>query len=181
MHVVGCRNDDTYPRLADALGYVDKDDIFHAVKAIVATQRDYGRRDDRKQARLKYLVQEWGIDKFRWGCGWVGWWWWGVKLLGLLLGRPCCTHMLPAFELDVDMASNAFCSFLIDAPRMGLLVCNLTLDCFIHDVHPAGLLLSSTWARRWRPSSPCLPGSTRTIWAGTSRETASCGTACTCR
>ena len=42
-----------------------QDDIFHAVKAIVATQRDYGRRDDRKQARLKYLVSEWGIDKFR--------------------------------------------------------------------------------------------------------------------
>ncbi len=48
---------------------VDKDDIFHAVKAIVAAQRDYGRRDDRKQARLKYLVHEWGIDKFRWGGG----------------------------------------------------------------------------------------------------------------
>lgn len=44
-----CRNEDTFPRLADALGYVDKDDIFHAIKAIVATQRDYGRRDDRKQ------------------------------------------------------------------------------------------------------------------------------------
>jgi sulfite reductase (ferredoxin) len=42
-----------------------QDDIFHAVKAIVAAQRDYGRRDDRKQARLKYLVAEWGIDKFR--------------------------------------------------------------------------------------------------------------------
>ena len=42
-----------------------QDDIFHAVKAIVATQRDYGRRDNRKQARLKYLVQEWGIDRFR--------------------------------------------------------------------------------------------------------------------
>jgi dissimilatory sulfite reductase (desulfoviridin) alpha/beta subunit len=42
-----------------------QDDIFHAVKAIVACQRDYGRRDDRKQARLKYLVSEWGIDKFR--------------------------------------------------------------------------------------------------------------------
>ena len=40
-------------------------DIFHAIKAIVATQRDYGRRDDRKQARLKYLVSEWGINKFR--------------------------------------------------------------------------------------------------------------------
>jgi sulfite reductase (ferredoxin) len=44
---------------------VPKEDIFHVVKAIVATQRDYGRRDDRKQARLKYLVHEWGLDKFR--------------------------------------------------------------------------------------------------------------------
>eukprot|EP00882_Tetradesmus_deserticola_P000943 GHRQ01001023.1.p1 GENE.GHRQ01001023.1~~GHRQ01001023.1.p1 ORF type:complete len:405 (+),score=207.17 GHRQ01001023.1:218-1432(+) len=59
------RNNETFPRLADPLGYVGKDDIFHAIKAIVATQRDYGRRDDRKQARLKYLVDEWGIDKFR--------------------------------------------------------------------------------------------------------------------
>jgi sulfite reductase beta subunit-like hemoprotein len=32
------RNDDTFPRLADPIGYVDKEDIFHAVKAIVATQ-----------------------------------------------------------------------------------------------------------------------------------------------
>mmetsp|Transcript_33738 Transcript_33738/g.95452 ORF Transcript_33738/g.95452 Transcript_33738/m.95452 type:complete len:453 (+) Transcript_33738:193-1551(+) len=59
------RNNDTFPRLSDPLGYVDKEDIFHAVKAVVATQRDYGRRDDRKQARLKYLVHEWGIDRFR--------------------------------------------------------------------------------------------------------------------
>ena len=59
------RNKDTFPRLADPIGYVDKDDIFHVVKAIVATQRDYGRRDDRRQARLKYLVDEWGVDKFR--------------------------------------------------------------------------------------------------------------------
>ena len=59
------RADETFPRLADPLCYVDKADIFHAVKAIVATQRDYGRRDDRRQARLKYLVHEWGIDKFR--------------------------------------------------------------------------------------------------------------------
>uniref|UniRef100_A0A061RZC5 assimilatory sulfite reductase (ferredoxin) n=1 Tax=Tetraselmis sp. GSL018 TaxID=582737 RepID=A0A061RZC5_9CHLO len=59
------RNNDTFPRLADPLGYVDKDDIFHAIKAIVATQRDYGRRDDRKQSRMKYLVHQWGIDRFR--------------------------------------------------------------------------------------------------------------------
>lgn len=42
------RNESTFARLADPLGYVDKDDIFHVIKAIVATQRDYGRRDDRK-------------------------------------------------------------------------------------------------------------------------------------
>jgi len=59
------RAEETFPRLADPLGYVDKDDIFHVIKAIVATQRDYGRRDDRRQARLKYLVNEWGIDRFR--------------------------------------------------------------------------------------------------------------------
>lgn len=34
----------------------------------MCTQRDYGRRDDRKQARLKYLVHEWGIAKFRCVC-----------------------------------------------------------------------------------------------------------------
>eukprot|EP00873_Tetraselmis_striata_P028760 jgi/Tetstr1/449024/TSEL_036249.t1 len=59
------RNNDTFPRLADPIGYVDKEDVFHALKAIVATQRDYGRRDDRKQARLKYLVHEWGVNRFR--------------------------------------------------------------------------------------------------------------------
>eukprot|EP00210_Caulerpa_lentillifera_P000504 g487.t1 len=59
------RNDATFPRLADPLGFVAKDDIYHAIKAIVATQRDYGRRDDRKFSRMKYLVDEWGIDRFR--------------------------------------------------------------------------------------------------------------------
>ncbi|XP_002971474.2 sulfite reductase [ferredoxin], chloroplastic [Selaginella moellendorffii] len=59
------RIETSFPRLAEPLGYVSKDDLLHAVKAIVATQRDYGRRDDRRQARMKYLVHDWGIDKFR--------------------------------------------------------------------------------------------------------------------
>jgi len=59
------RNADTWAQIAEPLGFVHRDDIFHAVKAIVATQRDYGRRDDRRQARLKYLVHTWGIDRFR--------------------------------------------------------------------------------------------------------------------
>jgi sulfite reductase (ferredoxin) len=55
----------TFPRLADPIGFVPAADVFAAVKAVVAVQRDYGRRDDRKQARLKYLIAEWGVDRFR--------------------------------------------------------------------------------------------------------------------
>ena len=55
----------TFPRLADPLGYISAEDVLHAVKAVVAVQRDYGRRDDRKQSRLKYLINEWGVDRFR--------------------------------------------------------------------------------------------------------------------
>ncbi|CAH9050576.1 unnamed protein product [Cuscuta europaea] len=59
------RNEATFPRLAEPLGYVSKEDILYAVKAIVVTQRENGRRDDRKYSRMKYLISTWGIDKFR--------------------------------------------------------------------------------------------------------------------
>ncbi|KAL8159427.1 hypothetical protein V2J09_000964 [Rumex salicifolius] len=59
------RLETTFPRLAEPLGYVPKEDILYAIKAIVATQRDNGRRDDRKYSRMKYLLDSWGIDKFR--------------------------------------------------------------------------------------------------------------------
>ncbi|WP_414564089.1 MULTISPECIES: sulfite reductase, ferredoxin dependent [unclassified Anabaena] len=57
--------DETFARLADEICYVDKDDVYNLVKAIVATQRDYGDRTDRRHARLKYLINDWGVDKFR--------------------------------------------------------------------------------------------------------------------
>uniref|UniRef100_A0A1D1Z2J2 assimilatory sulfite reductase (ferredoxin) n=1 Tax=Anthurium amnicola TaxID=1678845 RepID=A0A1D1Z2J2_9ARAE len=59
------RVETTFPRLGEPLGYVPKQDILYAVKAIVVTQREHGRRDDRKYSRMKYLISEWGIDKFR--------------------------------------------------------------------------------------------------------------------
>ncbi|CDP14606.1 unnamed protein product [Coffea canephora] len=55
----------TFPRLAEPLGYVPKEDILYAIKAIVVTQREHGRRDDRKYSRMKYLISSWGIEKFR--------------------------------------------------------------------------------------------------------------------
>lgn len=57
--------EETFPRLADPIGYVDKADVYDLVKAIVATQRDYGDRVNRRHARMKYLLEEWGVDKFR--------------------------------------------------------------------------------------------------------------------
>jgi len=59
------RNNDTFARLATPIGFCGVDDVLYAVKAITCAQRDYGRRDDRKQSRLKYLVHSWGIEKFR--------------------------------------------------------------------------------------------------------------------
>lgn len=57
--------EETFARLADPICYVDKEDVYDIVKAIVATQRDYGDRTDRRHARLKYLIHDWGVDKFR--------------------------------------------------------------------------------------------------------------------
>ena len=57
--------EETFARLADPICYVAKDDVYDIVKAIVAAQRDYGDRTDRRHARLKYLIQDWGVDKFR--------------------------------------------------------------------------------------------------------------------
>ncbi|MEM0981669.1 MAG: sulfite reductase, ferredoxin dependent [Cyanobacteria bacterium P01_H01_bin.58] len=57
--------EETFARVADAIGYVDKADVYDVVKAIVATQRDYGDRFNRRHARMKYLLQDWGVEKFR--------------------------------------------------------------------------------------------------------------------
>ncbi|EHC18075.1 sulfite reductase, ferredoxin dependent [Fischerella thermalis] len=57
--------EETFARVADEICYVAKEDVYDMVKAIVATQRDYGDRTDRRHARLKYLIHDWGVDKFR--------------------------------------------------------------------------------------------------------------------
>jgi sulfite reductase (ferredoxin) len=57
--------EETFARMADALGYVEKADVYDLIKAIVATQRDYGDRVNRRHARMKYLLNDWGVDKFR--------------------------------------------------------------------------------------------------------------------
>lgn len=54
----------TFPRLADPLGYVPKEEAIDLLKDILRVQRDHGDRKDRKLARMKYLVDDWGLEKF---------------------------------------------------------------------------------------------------------------------
>ncbi|QSR88500.1 NADPH-dependent assimilatory sulfite reductase hemoprotein subunit [Methylacidiphilum caldifontis] len=55
----------TYPKLAVPLFFIPLEKLSETAIAIVQTQRDFGNREDRKRARLKYLIDERGIDWFR--------------------------------------------------------------------------------------------------------------------
>ena len=55
-------NVQTYPRLADVLGFLPPDKIVDVAKAVLGIHRDFGDRADRKHARLKYVVAERGVD-----------------------------------------------------------------------------------------------------------------------
>lgn len=58
-------NKKTYPAVGKPLGFVENDQVLAVAEAVVKVQRDFGNREDRKQARMKYLVNNWGIEKFR--------------------------------------------------------------------------------------------------------------------
>ena len=56
---------DTTARLAQPLGFVPTTHGVEAVRIVAAIFRDHGNRADRRHARLKYLIADWGIDRFR--------------------------------------------------------------------------------------------------------------------
>ncbi len=56
---------ETFPRLATPLCYATVDEVLSVVETIVTIQRDYGDRQNRKHARMKYVVEERGIAWFR--------------------------------------------------------------------------------------------------------------------
>lgn len=59
------RKADTTARLAEPLGFVPIGHELEAVRTVAAIFRDHGNRSDRRHARLKYLVAEWGMERFR--------------------------------------------------------------------------------------------------------------------
>jgi sulfite reductase (NADPH) hemoprotein beta-component len=58
-------NAQTYPRLADVIGFVKPEQVINAAKGVVTIHRDFGDRTNRKHARLKYVIAERGVDWFR--------------------------------------------------------------------------------------------------------------------
>ena len=58
-------NDATYARLADVIGFVTREQIVAAARAVLTIHRDFGDRTDRKHARLKYVLEERGVAWFR--------------------------------------------------------------------------------------------------------------------
>lgn len=58
-------NAQTFPRLADLIGFVKPEHVLETAKAILAIHRDFSDRTNRKHARLKYLLAERGVDWFR--------------------------------------------------------------------------------------------------------------------
>ncbi|MEM1165077.1 MAG: NADPH-dependent assimilatory sulfite reductase hemoprotein subunit [Planctomycetota bacterium] len=55
---------DTIARLATPIAFVPPQHGVEAVKAVAGVFRDNGNRADRKHARLKYLIEKWGVEKF---------------------------------------------------------------------------------------------------------------------
>ena len=56
---------DTTARLAQPLGFVTTEHAVEAVRIVASIFRDHGNRADRRHARLKYLLAEWGMERFR--------------------------------------------------------------------------------------------------------------------
>jgi len=56
---------DTYPRTADVMGFCRPEQAVDVAEKVVLVQRDFGDRANRKHARLKYTVEDRGIDWFR--------------------------------------------------------------------------------------------------------------------
>jgi sulfite reductase (ferredoxin) len=55
----------TFAAIALPLCFATPEEVIGISRAVVEVQRDFGNREDRKHARLKYLIREWGIEKFR--------------------------------------------------------------------------------------------------------------------
>lgn len=55
---------DTIARMASVLGSLAHEQCLEAMRTVVSIYRDHGNRDSRRHARIKYLIEEWGEQRF---------------------------------------------------------------------------------------------------------------------
>ena len=72
-------DEETFPRLADVLGFCTPDQAVNVAEKVMTVQRDWGNRELRKNARLKYTIETRGLDAYRAEV---------EKRLGFKLGKP---------------------------------------------------------------------------------------------
>ncbi len=58
-------NANTFPHLARPVCYAPAARVVETAEAVVKLFRDHGNRADRKRARIKYLIHDWGVERFQ--------------------------------------------------------------------------------------------------------------------
>jgi sulfite reductase (NADPH) hemoprotein beta-component len=142
---------ETYPRLADMLGFVAPLQLLAVAEAVVTTQRDWGNRAVRKRARLKYTIDDRGLaafqaeverragfplsparpfafvhngDRFGWQQGEDGRWHLGLRLLaGRIQDAPGATR-LSGLRAVAELLRGSDCEFRL-TPNQNLLLANI--------------------------------------------------------
>ena len=56
---------ETFPRIADLIGFCNPGQVTEVAEQVVRIQRDYGDRSERRHARLKYTIEDRGIEWFK--------------------------------------------------------------------------------------------------------------------
>ena len=54
-----------FPRLADTIGFCKPEQVIQVAEEVVKIQRDHGDRSDRRHARLKYTIDDRGVEWFK--------------------------------------------------------------------------------------------------------------------
>ncbi|HVS40294.1 MAG TPA: NADPH-dependent assimilatory sulfite reductase hemoprotein subunit [Gemmataceae bacterium] len=81
----------TFPYLAKPICYVPADQVVHAAESVVKLFRDHGNRADRRRARIKYVVHDWGVERFR------------EVLAGYLGGMPALPRPIEVGGMDLHL------------------------------------------------------------------------------
>jgi len=56
---------EAYPRLAEVIGFCTPEQVLDVSEKILMVQRDHGNRQNRKRSRMKYTIDDHGIDWFK--------------------------------------------------------------------------------------------------------------------